>query len=285
MSFTASILLAVAIKGQTPQRVSSLTGNIEKIEGFESRILGNKRNLIVYLPPDYSKDTTKKYPVVYMHDGQNIFDGMTSYIPNQEWRADETAEMLIQAGIIEPIIIVGIDNGGMERGNEYLPTKFKMGQNEVGGKADKYGQMLTDEIMPLVNEKYRTLTGPENTGLIGSSFGGIITSYLGITHPEIFGRLGVCSPSVWVDNQVMLTLVQPITKKKVRRPRVWVDCGGKEGVEMVRGARELYAAYTKAGWKPGNEIRLAIEQNAEHNEVAWARRLPSILTYLFPKKS
>ena len=113
----ASLFLA-GIQGQGPQRVPSITGTVEKIEGFQSKVLGNKRNVSVYLPPDYAKDTAKKYAVVYMHDGQNVFDGMTSFIPNQEWRADETAQMLIEAGIIEPIIIVGLDNGGMERGNE-----------------------------------------------------------------------------------------------------------------------------------------------------------------------
>jgi predicted alpha/beta superfamily hydrolase len=280
MIFSAIILASVA---QGPQRVSSLTGNIERIDGFESKVLKNKRNISIYLPPSYKTDAKVKYPVIYMHDGQNVFDGMTSYIPNQEWRADETAESLIEAGIIEPVIIVGIDNAGTERANEFLPTVFKMGNNEVGGKADLYGKMLIDEIMPVINERYRTKVGPENTGLIGSSFGGVITSYLGITHPEIFGRLGVCSPSVWVDNKVLLTLVKPIERKQ-RRPKIWIDAGGKEGVDMVQGARGLYDAYVKNGWKSKSDVVCVIEQNAEHNEVAWARRLPSILTYLFPKK-
>lgn len=276
-----SLILAATIQGQ--QRVTSLTGNIERIDGFESKVLGNKRNISIYLPPSYKKDTKSKYPVIYMHDGQNVFDGMTSYIPNQEWRADETAESLIDAGIIEPVIIVAIDNGGSERGNEYLPTKIKMGGNEAGGKADLYGKMLTDEIMPIVNERYRTKTGPENTGLIGASFGGVITSYLGITHPEVFGRLGICSPSVWVDNRVLLTMVKPMERKQ-RRPKVWIDIGGKEGVDGIQDSRSLFDVYVKNGWKPKSDVVCVVEQNAEHNEIAWARRLPSILTYLFPKK-
>lgn len=276
-----SLILAATIQGQ--QRVTSLTGNIERIDGFESKVLGNKRNISIYLPPSYKKDTKSKYPVIYMHDGQNVFDGMTSYIPNQEWRADETAESLIDAGIIEPVIIVAIDNGGSERGNEYLPTKIKMGGNEAGGKADLYGKMLTDEIMPIVNERYRTKTGPENTGLIGASFGGVITSYLGITHPEVFGRLGICSPSVWVDNRVLLTMVKPMERKQ-RRPKVWIDIGGKEGVDGIQDSRSLFDVYVKNGWKPKSDVVCVVEQNAEHNEIAWARRFPSILTYLFPKK-
>lgn len=280
--FAAALLLGAHLQGQ--QRVSSLTGNIERIDGFESKALKNKRNLIVYLPPNYEADKTKKYPVVYMHDGQNVFDGMTSYIPNQEWRADEAAESLINAGIIEPLIIVGIENGGMERGNEYLPTKIKMGNNEFGGKADLYGKMLSDEIMPIINGRYRTKTGSENTGLIGSSFGGVITCYLGIAHPEIYGRVAVMSPSVWVDDRVLLKLVKPIERKQ-RRPKVWIDMGGKEGASAVQNARDLFDVYVKNGWKPNADLIYLVEPNSEHNELAWGRRLPSVLTFLFPKKA
>ena len=267
---------------QVQQRVSSLTGNIEKIEAFESKVLGNKRKILVYLPPSYRSDTKAKYPVIYMHDGQNVFDGMTSYIPNQEWRADEAAEELINAGIIEPLIIVAIDNGGMERGNEYLPNKIKMGNNEIGGKADQYGKMLIDEVMPMVNKRYRTKIGPENTGLIGSSLGGYVTSYFGIKHPEIFGRLGICSPSVWVNNRELLAIVKPIIKTK--RPRIWIDIGQEEGAEHVQNAKSLFDVYVKNGWKPHSEVVVVVEDHAAHNEAAWARRMPSILTYLFPKK-
>lgn len=277
------VLISAMVVAQQPQRVSSLSGNIERIDGFESKALGNRRNLIVYLPPNYAQETTKKYPVVYMHDGQNVFDGMMSYIPNQEWRADETAESLINAGIIEPMIIVAIENGGAERGNEFLPTKFKMGNNEVGGKADLYGKMLIDEIMPIVNDRYRTKLGPSNTGLIGSSFGGVVTSYLGITRPDVFGRLGVLSPSVWVDNKVLLSMVKPLEKRQPRS-KIWIDIGGKEGEGSVENTRDLFDAYVKSGWKPNKDVVFVVEPNAEHNEGAWARRLPSILTYLFPKR-
>ena len=275
-----SLVLAFAVQGQ--QRVSSLTGNIERIEGFESKTLGSKRNLNVYLPPSYKTETSRKFPVIYMHDGQNVFDGMTSYIPNQEWRADEAAESLINAGIIEPVIIVAVDNGGGERNNELLPMKIKMGNSEFGGKGDRYETMLISEIMPLINQRFRTKIGPEFTGLIGSSLGGYATSYIGLRHPEIFGRLGVCSPSVWVDNKSLLALVKAPTKAK--RPKIWIDCGGSEGAQMSDGAKQLFDAYVKQGWRPNTDVVLLIEPNAQHNEAAWARRMPSILTYLFPKK-
>jgi predicted alpha/beta superfamily hydrolase len=276
MSLTA---LATVIALQN-QRIASLTGNIEKLAGFESKVLQNRRNISVYLPPQYRTETERRFPVLYMHDGQNIFDGSTSYIPNQEWRADEAAEALIGAGLIEPIIIVGIENGGMERANEYLPWKIKMGNSETGGKADLYGTMMNEELIPMINAKYRTKTGANNTGLLGSSFGGVITSYLGITRPDMFGKLGIVSPSVWVHNRALLSAVKPVKK----RQRIWIDMGTKEGAGAVSDATALFDAYKAAGWKEGKDITLVIDGNAEHNELAWSRRMMSILTYLFGRK-
>lgn len=272
-------LLAVGFYLQT-QRVASLTGNIEKLVGFESKILQNRRNISVYLPPQYSTEKNRLFPVLYMHDGQNVFDGATSYIPNQEWRADEAAEALINAGLIEPIIIVALDNGQAERGNEYLPWKIKVGNNEMGGKADLYGKMLIEEVIPLVNTKYRTKTGPSNTGLLGSSFGGVITCYLGVTRPDVFGKLGIVSPSVWVSERRLLNTVKP-TKS---RQRIWIDMGTKEGEQSVADARALFESYKTAGWREGKDITLVVDGNAEHNELAWSRRMMSILTYLFGRK-
>lgn len=267
---------------QQSRRVTSLTGNIEKVDGFTSKVLGNTRNLIVYLPPGYA-DSKQKYPVLYVHDGQNIFDGATSYIPNQEWRMDEAAEALIKAKIIEPIIIVGISNAGSERSNEYLPTNFAMGNQRIGGKADRYGQMIREEIMPLIESSYRVKTGPENTGLLGSSFGGVVSCYLGLKHPQVFGKLGLVSPSVWVDDRILLRLILPVDRK-IKRPKIWIDMGTSESPDAVRDATDLYNTYVKQGWKSRSEVTLLIDGGAEHNELAWSRRIMSILTYLFPAK-
>lgn len=265
------------------QRVQSLSGEFEKIEGFESKTLRNKRNLTIYLPPSYKTELKKRFCVIYMHDGQNVFNGMTSFIPNQEWRADEAAECLITAGLIEPIIIVGIDNAGGDRGNEYLPTQIRMGNQTAGGKADLYGKFLIEEVMPMINSKFRTKTGPESTGMVGSSFGGVVTSYLGITHPDVFGRLGIVSPSVWVDNRCLLKMVKPLDRKS-KRQRVWIDMGTKEGANSVKDATDLFQSYIQAGFKANNEVSLVIEPGAEHNELSWSRRMMAILIYLFGTK-
>ena len=147
---------------------------------------------MVYLPPGYVEDTGRTYPVLYMHDGQNLFDPATAFGGN-EWRLDDTAEELIERGAIEPLIIVGIYNTGEQRIHEYTPTTDpKLG----GGKADLYGKMLVEEVKPFIEKTYRTLPGPENTGMGGSSLGGLVTLHLGIQYPQVFGKLAVLSPSV-----------------------------------------------------------------------------------------
>ncbi len=266
--------------GQT-QRVSSLTGNIKKHDFFPSKVLGNKRNLIVYLPPDYDSHKSRRYPVLYMNDGQNVIDGMTSYIPNQEWRADETAQALIEAKLIEPIIIVGIDNAGVDRANEYLPTVGKNSSGQYGGKADLYARFLIEEVKPFIDKTYRTKKDAKNTGLCGSSFGGIVSLHLGLTHPNVFGKLGVVSPSLWWDNEVMTKRIQGLAAKP--NLKIWMDIGTKEGPESVRQTEDAVKALETKGFVLGKDLTLFIDKDAEHNEIAWAKRFPSILMFLFGK--
>ena len=147
------------------------------------------------MPPDYERDTHHRYPVLYMHDGQNLFDSSTAFGGN-EWRLDDTAEELIERGAIEPLIIVGIYNTGEQRIHEYTPTAdAKLG----GGKADLYGRMLVEEVRPFIDGTYRTLRGAENTGLGGSSLGGLVTppprlevstDLRQARHPLAFGLVG-----------------------------------------------------------------------------------------------
>ena len=274
-------ILALAQTQTAPTRVTSLTGNIKIHEGFASKALGNSRTISVYLPPGYDDAKSRQYPVLYMHDGQNVFDGMRSFIPNQEWKADESAESMINAKLIEPIIIVAIDNGGMKRADEFLPTAAKMGSNTSGGNANAYGKMLVEEIKPFIDKTYRTQTDAAHTALCGSSFGGIVTLHLGLTYPDVFGKLGICSPSVWWDHKVVLKEVEQLAKHA--RQRVWIDAGTGEGGGMDTDAKLLAAEFEKKGWTQGKDLILWIDAHAQHNEAAWARRLPSILTYFFAR--
>jgi len=275
----SALLLPLMAFGQ--ERKTSLVGTIQKIPDFQSQALGSSRDLMVYLPPTYEAEPNRRFPVLYMHDGQNVFDGMTSYIPNQEWRADETAEMLIRAGLIEPIIIVAIPNAGMERGNEYLPTRAAIGANQVGGKADLYTKMVADEIKPLIDRSYRTKPDAKNTAVCGSSFGGIITLHMGMSRPNVFGKLIAMSPSIWWDNRTMITRA---ATWKSRGQRLWLDTGTLEGEDSVKDTQDFFAALSKAGWKGGRDVACIVESGAKHNEVAWAGRLDAALLFLFPAR-
>ncbi|MDR3691531.1 MAG: alpha/beta hydrolase-fold protein [Fimbriimonas sp.] len=265
-----------------------MAGNIQHIKSFHSTVLSNDRNITVYLPPGYESNRKTRYPVLYMHDGQNVFDGTTSFLPNKEWRADETAEGLIRAHLIEPLIIVAIDNAGADRANEFLPTRSPFGKAMVGGNADLYGKMLCKEIMPMIDKTYRTKKGPQNTGVCGSSFGGVLSLHLGITHPEIFGRIGVVSPSVWWDNRVLLREVGEVGQKPTQK--IWLDIGTHEGDNdaenraTVDDTTALFDLLVKKGWKPGADLAYFVDQDARHNEDAWAHRMPMILMFLFPSR-
>jgi predicted alpha/beta superfamily hydrolase len=269
-------MLAVAAASATviataQERVSSLTGEIRLHDSFASRILGNKRTLRVYLPPDYDKNRRARYPVLYMHDGQNCFDGMTSYIPNQEWRADEAAQALIENRMLRPLIIVAIDNAGADRANEYLPTKVKT-------TVKKYGEFVVGEVMPFINRTYRTKTGAKNTGLCGSSFGGVATLCIGLNYPAVFGSLGVISPSVWWDDRVLLKMVDALPKKTDQK--IWVDIGTTEGGDSEGDAAALFDRLAAKGWTPGKNLIFYRDRFAKHNEAAWAGRMDLILQFL-----
>src|SRR5881398_2935331 len=149
--FSMAFLCAASVAAQQPH---TLTGDIRLHRNFHSKVLNNDRDVIVYLPPDYESNKKKRYSVFYLHDGQNLFDGATSFIPGQEWRADEIAQSLILSGKIEPLIIVGIYNTGAARVNEY--TAAADAKYKTGGKADLYGRFLVEELKPFIDSTYRT---------------------------------------------------------------------------------------------------------------------------------
>ena len=199
--FVAAIIVLLWLTAAA-QQPHTLTGDIRLHKTFHSKILNNDRDVIVYLPPGYKANKTKHYSVFYMHDGQNLFDGATSYIPGQEWRVDETAQTLILAGKIEPLIIVGIYNTGKDRVNEY--TAAEDAKYKAGGKADLYGRFLIEELKPFIDTTYRTRPDAKHTGLGGSSLGGLVSLYLGLKYPNVFSRIAVVSPAVWwADNQIV----------------------------------------------------------------------------------
>ncbi|MDQ4079693.1 MAG: alpha/beta hydrolase-fold protein [Gemmatimonadota bacterium] len=258
----------------------TLTGDFRRHPKFRSRFLPSDHTLLVYRPPGYAEDRVRRFPVLYLHDGQNLFEGATAFVPGQDWRVSDTAEELIHAGVIEPLIIVGIYNTGIRRVDEYTPTRDR--RQGAGGNAALYGRMLTEELKPFIDNRYRTLPDSTNTGLGGSSLGGLVTLYLGLQHPGVYGKLAVLSPSIWWDNRVILNLVR-MTEPKPRL-RIWLDIGTGEGGRHVRDARELRDELLKAGWVLGSDLVYAEIPEAGHNEAAWAARVGPFLQFLFPAR-
>ena len=254
----------------------TLTGDFRTHENFHSAHLHHDHTLLVLLPPGYDADPNKRYPVLYLHDGQNVFDKATSV--GEEWRVDETALGLITAGAIEPLIIVGIYNTGEHRIDEYTPTADA--EKKMGGKADQYGRMLVEEIKPFIDKEYRTHPGAITTGLGGSSLGGLLTLHLGIRRPDVFGKLAALSPSIWWDNKVIVREVSELPGKLPLK--IWLDAGTQEGEEVIADARALKDALIAKGWVEGQDLIYTEAEGAQHNEASWGSRVDAVLKFLYP---
>lgn len=272
---TLVVTACVQVGAGVPQR-HTLTGDIRVHPQFQSSFLPQNRDILVYLPPAYEKHTTKRYPVLYMHDGQNLFDGATSFIPGAEWRVDETAQTLITAGQIRPVIIVAIYNT-RDRIAEYTPTPDP--EYPGGGKADLYARMLVEEVKPFIDRTYRTKPDTCNTALAGSSLGGLVSLHISLKYPGIFGRVAVISPSVWWNNRVIVNEVSSLSAKLPLR--IWLDIGTQEGTSSIPNTRLLRDALTTKGWMLNKDLRYFEAEGAGHNEGAWALRVEPILKFLF----
>jgi predicted alpha/beta superfamily hydrolase len=238
------------------------------------------RQLTIYLPPGY-EDGNQRYPVLYLNDGQNLFDPARAF-GGEPWRVDETATSLIEAGAIEPLIIAGIDNSGANRINEYTHTHDR---KRGGGEADAYAAFVIGAVKPFVDATVRTKSDPPNTAIGGSSLGGLVSLYIALRHAEIFGKAAIMSPSVWWDRRSILRVVRKAPKT---RPRLWVDMGTAESKgpgtarRVLEDARLLKAGLLGAGWIEGVDLRYEDIEGGEHNERAWGDRFGRVVQWLFP---
>lgn len=264
-----------------PPAPSTVTGDVRYLRGVGSRHLPRKRDIIVWLPPGYDANPKRRYPVLYMHDGQNLMDAATSF--SGEWHVDETALQLVRSGEVEPLLIVGVYNTE-DRFAEYTQVRDTGEYAHLGGgSADAYGRFLVEELKPLIDKKFRTRTDAASTGLAGSSLGGLVTMHLGLTYSNTFRRLGVMSPSVFWANRDILTRVKSLKKRPASR--IWVDIGTEESKgsqETVEDARQLRDALAAKGWVSGKDLKYVEEPGAFHTESAWAERFDDLLRYLYP---
>lgn len=248
---------------------------LRRHEQFHSEFLDHDRDVLVWLPPGY--DEARRYPVLYMHDGQNLFEPDTAFQKGEHWRLGETASELIDAGSIEPLIVAGIYNTGDQRKEEYTPTRdAKLG----GGGADDYGRMIIEELKPFIDRTYRTRTEPAATGIAGSSLGGLVSLYLAFRHPRVFQRVAALSPSVWWNYRAILKIVRQARAKPPLK--LWVDMGTAEGKRGLDDARLLKAALVGLGFAPGVDLHYAEYEGATHSEESWADRVGPMLQWLFP---
>ncbi len=249
--------------------------------GFASRHLPDARDVIVYLPPGYEDELERSYPVLYMQDGQNLFDPATSFIKGRTWEVREQADEAIEAGEVEPLIIVGIYNTGDRRLAEYTHERdWQRG----GGEAGRYGLLLTEELMPWIASQYRVRTDRASTGLGGSSLGGLVTLYLGLRYAHHFGKLAVLSPSVWWNHKSILGYLNERAPQIWERPRMWLDVGECEGQRTLRDAETLARRLKANGWIPGETLYFERVPDGTHDEASWARRVTPMLRFLFPAK-
>lgn len=248
-------------------------------KAFKSRYLADDRDVIVYLPPGYEEEPERTYPVLYMQDGQNLFDGRTSFVKGRTWQMREQTDVAIEAAEVDPLVIVGIYNTGDRRLAEYTPDRdWKMG----GGEANAYGHLVTRELMPWIASQYRVRQDRANTGIGGSSLGGLVSLYLGLRHPEIFGKLALLSPSVWWNHKSILSYLNEHAPQLWERPQVWLDVGDREGQRTLRDVEHLARRMKGNGWRAGETMFFDKVQGGTHDEASWATRVKPMLRFLFP---
>jgi predicted alpha/beta superfamily hydrolase len=254
------------------------------------------RRVQVWLPPGYRTQPQRRWRVLYLHDGQNVFDAQAA---GSEWRFDETAQRLALEGLIDPPLIVAIDSTA-QRIHDYTPTAApapaRAGATRAagetagtwGGGAAAYARFLWDELKPLIDARYRTRPGPADTAVGGASLGGLVSLWLALEHPQRVGAALVVSPSLWWDGRWALRRVQALgpgtteaqTIQALDRPRLWLDIGWLEGDTALADTRALRDALRAQGWA---DARMVVTEDpmGTHSELSWAGRVEGMLRFLY----
>ncbi len=239
-------------------------------EQLEIPGLNRKRQIRLYLPPGYAR-SNERYPVLYMHDGQNLFDDATAYAG--EWHVDETLNALARAGKLE-LIVVGIDNGGEKRMTELNPWSNPQFGAEEG---KEYMEFVVSVLKPLIDKQYRTKADRANTAIMGSSMGGLISHYAIIRYPDVFGKAGIFSPAYWT---AAPSFDYFATNPPAKDARLYFLSGEQEGGSMVPDVKRVFASISNAE-KPNPNASLKIVPGAKHNEAFWSGEFEQAVRWLF----
>lgn len=256
--------------------------SVEYHHDFRSQFLQNARTVSVWLPPGYGIQPGRRYPVFYLHDGQNLFDAHTAFggVP---WGADEVTEREVRADRVPPLILVGVANTP-DRLHEYGPQRC--GHKRAHDRSRDYGRFLVEEVKPFIDSLYRTRTEPEHTGVGGSSMGGLISLHLCKWYPGVFGKCAAMSPSLWWDREYFLRNVT-VSPGWLERCRVWLDVGEHESWSRVgsaatmRRTRRLAGLFARRGLRAGEHYRYVEVPGGAHNEASWGARFDRVLGFLF----
>lgn len=267
------------------------TSRLITIPNFPSTHLQNSRTLRVYLPPSYASELERHYPVLYMHDGQNLFQ--PAPLSGVAWDVQHTADQLIADGKLQELIVVGIDNTD-DRISEYIHRDGEGPYAEHKAKGQHYEDFLVHEVKPYMDTHFRTRSDREHTAILGSSLGGLVSFYIGFHHPQTFSKIGMLSPSFWWANRSVLrelqagtfTCTEPTATDPTKKPfQLYIDVGDAETSDIpnhvVDDAQLVTDAFQALGYQLGDNLRFHIAAGAAHTESAWRDRLHLPLLYFF----
>lgn len=254
--------------GRTTQTGPQITGEYEVLPQVSSAFLEHARDVIVWLPPGYTAHPSRHYPVLYMHDGRQVFDPATSTW-GKSWQVDERAQEMILSGELEPFIVVAVDCTDA-RSAEYDPSR----------KGDAYIRFLLQELKPLVDTRWRT--DPERSCIAGSSMGGLISFYAAWRHPDVFAGAACLSPAFVERYGLTCFRLVEASRDNLPEVKLFLSCGGAAGLEaeLLGGTLKMADLLKNVGF-PDERMTVKIESHAEHNEEAWARMTPHWLRFLF----
>lgn len=252
-------------------------GEVRTLENVRMPELDRSRDVYVYLPPGYTQSDTR-YPVLYMQDGQNLFDGIAS--PNRHWMVDRIIDAHVAMGLYDGLIVVGVRSNAY-RVSEYVPYNFSYGETTYDNtRAADYSDFLAETLKPLIDQQFRTLPDREHTHIAGSSFGAFISLYSMMRHPDVYGGVGAFSSAVWPADFAFIEAIRSYDGRT--DTRLYLDMGTWEGADPVEQTRIMAAAFRDLGF---DELQVVIEPQGVHTESAWRGRFPGAILWLLDRQA